>query len=81
MLRLAPAQHIGQFYGLYAMVGRFAAIIGPLLWALIVNGLDWGRSAAVAAFLPMMAIAAWFIFRVEDAAEPAAETVEASQPA
>ena len=81
MLRLAPAQHIGQFYGLYAMVGRFAAIIGPLLWALIVNGLDWGRPAAVAAFLPMMAIAAWFIFRVEDAAEPAAETVEASQPA
>ena len=81
MLRLAPAQHIGQFYGLYAMVGRFAAIIGPLLWALIVNGLDWGRPAAVAAFLPMMAIAAWFIFHVDDAEEPAAEAVEASQPA
>ncbi len=81
MLRLAPAEHIGQFYGLYAMVGRFAAIIGPLLWALIVNGLDWGRPAAVAAFLPMMAIAAWFIFHVDDAGEPAAEAVEASQPA
>ena len=81
MLRLAPAQHIGQFYGLYAMVGRFAAIIGPLLWALIVDGLDWGRPAAVAAFLPMMAIAAWFIFHVDDAGEPAAEAVEASQPA
>ena len=81
MLRLAPAQHIGQFYGLYAMVGRFAAVLGPLLWALIVNGLDWGRPAAVAAFLPMMAIAAWFIFRVDDAGEPAAEAVEASQPA
>ena len=29
MLRLAPAQHIGQFYGLYAMVGRFAAVHRP----------------------------------------------------
>ena len=74
MLRLAPAEHIGQFYGLYAMVGRFAAIIGPLIWALIVNGLDWGRPAAVAAFLPMMAIAAWFIFRVDDTTEQTAPT-------
>jgi UMF1 family MFS transporter len=80
MLRLAPPQNIGQFYGLYAMVGRFAAIVGPLLWALIVNGLDWGRPAAVAAFLPMMAIAAWFIFRVDDKTErtvPPEETPQA----
>lgn len=81
MLRLAPPQNIGQFYGLYAMVGRFAAIIGPLLWALIVNGLDWGRPAAVAAFLPMMAIAAWFIFRVDDTADLGEEPEETSQPA
>ncbi|MDE2817367.1 MAG: MFS transporter [Chloroflexota bacterium] len=81
MLRLAPPQNIGQFYGLYAMVGRFAAIIGPLLWALIVNGLDWGRPAAVAAFLPMMAIAAWFIFRVDDTADLGEEIEETFQPA
>ena len=81
MLRLAPPQHIGQFYGLYAMVGRFAAIIGPLLWALIADGLGWGRPAAVAAFLPMMAIAAWFIFRVDDTAEPTPVAEDAAQPA
>jgi UMF1 family MFS transporter len=81
MLRLAPAEHIGQFYGLYAMVGRFAAIIGPLLWSLIVDGLDWGRPAAVAAFLPMMAIAAWFIFRVDDTQEEEVEVTEAAQTA
>ena len=79
MLRLAPAEHIGQFYGLYAMVGRFAAIIGPLIWALIVNGLDWGRPVAVAAFLPMMAIAAWFIFRVDDTTEQTAPTDKTPQ--
>ena len=81
MLRLAPAEHIGQFYGLYAMVGRFAAIVGPILWSLIVDGLDWGRPAAVAAFLPMMAISAWFIFRVDDTTEQTAPTDNTPQAA
>lgn len=33
MLRLAPPARIGEFYGLYGMVGRFSAITGPLVWA------------------------------------------------
>ena len=32
MLRLTPPDRVGEFYGLYGMVGRFSAIIGPLLW-------------------------------------------------
>ena len=34
MLELTPPTRIGEFYGLYGMVGRFSAITGPLLWAL-----------------------------------------------
>ena len=34
MLRLTPPARIGEFYGLYGMVGRFSAITGPGLWAL-----------------------------------------------
>jgi len=34
MLELTPPERLGEFYGLYGMVGRFAAIIGPALWAL-----------------------------------------------
>ncbi len=34
MLRLTPPDRIGEFYGLYGMVGRFSAITGPLLWGL-----------------------------------------------
>jgi len=67
MLRLSPPRHLGQFYGLYAMAGRFAAIIGPLLWALIVNGLDLGRPAAVLSLLVMVAIAAVILRPVADA--------------
>jgi len=33
MLRLTPPARIGEFYGLYGMVGRFAAIVGPAVWA------------------------------------------------
>jgi UMF1 family MFS transporter len=51
MLRLTPPDKIGEFYGLYGMVGRFAAITGPLLWALIVDELGWGRPAAIVSLL------------------------------
>ena len=32
MLRLTPPNRIGEFYGLYGMVGRFSAVTGPLIW-------------------------------------------------
>jgi UMF1 family MFS transporter len=36
MLRLTPPARIGEFYGLYGMVGRFSAIMGPLIFGGIV---------------------------------------------
>jgi MFS transporter, UMF1 family len=47
MLQLAPPRYLGQFYGLYSMVGRFGAITGPLIWSAVVDGLGLGRPAAV----------------------------------
>lgn len=35
MLRLTPPHRIGEFYGLYGMVGRFSAVTGPALWMLV----------------------------------------------
>ncbi len=35
MLRLTPPDRIGEFYGLYGMVGRFSAITGPVIWAFV----------------------------------------------
>ena len=43
MLRLAPPSRIGEFYGLYNMVGRFSAVTGPFLWAAIVGWVFRGR--------------------------------------
>jgi MFS transporter, UMF1 family len=39
MLRLTPPDRIGEFYGLYGMVGRFSAITGPIIWALVTSAL------------------------------------------
>ncbi len=35
MLRLTPPSRIGEFYGLYGMMGRFSSITGPLIWAFV----------------------------------------------
>ena len=43
MLRLTPPSRVGEFYGLYGMVGRFSAITGPVIWAV-------GTSVGISAF-------------------------------
>lgn len=58
MLRLTPPERVGEFYGVYGMVGRFAAVVGPLAWALVVDGLGWGRPVAVLTLFVGMVVAA-----------------------
>jgi UMF1 family MFS transporter len=32
LLRLAPPQKVGQFFGLYGLAGKFSAVTGPVIW-------------------------------------------------
>jgi len=36
MVSLVPKEMLGEFFGLYSLSGKFAAIIGPLLWGLVI---------------------------------------------
>jgi UMF1 family MFS transporter len=56
MIGLAPADSLGQFFGLYALSGRFAALLGPLIWAFVVDGLGLGRPTALLVLLGLVLI-------------------------
>lgn len=68
MFRLSPPESLAEFYGLYGMVGRFAAITGPLVWAAVVYTLeDLGTlayRAAIGALLVMLLAGMWVLRRV-----------------
>ncbi|HBY96504.1 MAG: MFS transporter [Ardenticatenaceae bacterium] len=70
MLLLSPPRYVGEFYGLYSLVGRFAAVIGPALWALIVDTLGLGRPAAIGSLLGMILISFVILQGVDDAPRP-----------
>lgn len=43
LTRLAPPEYLGQFFGLYALTGRLAAVVGPMIWGGTIWALaDWG---------------------------------------
>ncbi len=66
MLILSPPKYVGEFYGLYSMVGRFAAIIGPFMWGFIVDGLGLGRPAAILTLLVFVIVAFLILRGVDD---------------
>lgn len=66
MIRVSPPRHLGEFYGLYATVGRFATIGGPLVWAIIVDVAGLPRSFAMAALGTFIAVGWLILSRVDD---------------
>jgi UMF1 family MFS transporter len=70
MWQLSPPERIGEFYGLYNMVGRFTTIIGPAIWGGILHltvrqaGLlpEQGQAVAILVLL-LMVVLSWRIIR------------------
>jgi MFS transporter, UMF1 family len=59
LLRLIPDEEAGRFFGLMVLSARAAAIVGPLIWALAVDGLtpSFGKGIAYRAGVATVAIA------------------------
>lgn len=66
MIRVSPPRHLGEFYGLYATVGRFATIAGPLVWAVIVDVADLPRTVAMGALIGFILVGWLLLARVDD---------------
>jgi UMF1 family MFS transporter len=74
MLRLTPPDRIGEFYGLYGMVGRFSAVTGPLLWGIIVGTLfagrpEIGQPIGIVSMTAMVVVGWWVLRKVSDRRE------------
>jgi len=67
LMRLIPPMQVGRFLGLNAMIGRFSAIVSPLLWVLVADLLGLGRPVAVLTLIGMLVIARIVLIRVDDA--------------
>jgi UMF1 family MFS transporter len=74
MLRLTPPDRVGEFYGLYGMVGRFSAITGPVIWAIVAKitiESGWmkpaqGQGVGVIVLLFLVLLAYWILRGVSD---------------
>jgi UMF1 family MFS transporter len=71
LVRLAPPDRIGEFFGLYGLVGKGSQVIGQLLYGatilLLFDALGTGAyQAAVLSLLVTMLIGAWLLRSVSD---------------
>ena len=75
LLRLAPAERVGEMFGLYGLVGKFSAVVGPvgygIIVALLLPRLGTGAyQVAIASLLVLLLVGMWLLRGVP---EPAAE--------
>jgi len=40
LISLVPKNMLGEFFGLYSLSGKLAAIFGPIVWAIVVYAFD-----------------------------------------
>jgi UMF1 family MFS transporter len=78
MVRLAPPAQVGEFFGLYGLVGKGSQVIGQLLYGLIiavflVEGQNDAYQLAVLSLLGTMLVGMWLLRGVSDRWEGSGE--------
>jgi UMF1 family MFS transporter len=66
LLRLTPPDRVGEMFGLYGLVGKFSAVVGPVVYGIIVSSLldslDRGAyQVAVGSLLVLLLIGIWIL--------------------
>ena len=70
LIALSPPEKVGEFFGLFSLAGRFSAVLGPALTAVLL--LLFGRGAtayriSIGSLVVIMALGVFFVSRVPDA--------------
>ncbi|MGZ8502126.1 MAG: MFS transporter, partial [Candidatus Limnocylindrales bacterium] len=71
MVRLAPPERLGEFFGLYGLVGKASQVIGQLLYGAVVFAFlgslhNGAYQLAVVSLLATMLIGLWLVWPVSD---------------
>jgi MFS transporter, UMF1 family len=82
MIRLSPPGRLGEFFGLYGLVGKGSQVVGQLLYGLILFLFfdSLGNTAyqiAVLSLLATMLVGLWLVWPVSDRWKGSGETSEA----
>jgi MFS transporter, UMF1 family len=85
MIRLSPPDRIGEFFGLYGLVGKGSQVVGTLLYGVIlfifVERIGIGAyQVAVLSLLVTMVIGVWLVWPVRDDWAGSAEVAAAVAP-
>ena len=61
LLRLTPPERVGEMFGLYGLVGKFSAVVGPIVYgaivAVLLDGLDRGAyQVAIASLFVLLLV-------------------------
>ena len=79
LLRLTPPDRIGEMFGLYGLVGKFSAVVGPIVYGAIVatllGSLDRGAYQVAIASLFVLLLVGMAILRGVPEGEPEREEV------
>jgi UMF1 family MFS transporter len=73
LLRLAPPERVGEMFGLYGLVGKFSAVVGPVAYgvivALLLPRLGTGAyQVAIASLLVLLLVGMWLLRGVPERA-------------
>jgi UMF1 family MFS transporter len=86
LLRLAPPERVGAMLGLYGLVGKFSAVVGPFVYGTVVDALlpELGRTAyqlAIASLLVLLLIGLFILRRVPEGRPSSDADAEAGRAA
>ncbi|HEY8179642.1 MAG TPA: MFS transporter, partial [Candidatus Limnocylindria bacterium] len=86
LLRLTKPEEVGEMLGLYGMAGKLSAVVGPLMFGVIVFALNPDENGPIAyqvailSLLALMVIGFWIVRKVPEGTPPPPDEIPLAAP-